>query len=85
MRCQILFSKKNKSNTINVLFADLSSPEHKVLKVNYCDRPVSAVRRQQFLQMTSPKPRSQFPNNFTHMFLIYLFTKIAKMVPRPPS
>ena len=61
-----------------------SSPEHKVLKVSYCDHPVSGVRRQssiisrlssvvclqQFIQSTSPpKPLVWCP-----------FTKLAKMV-----
>ena len=53
-----------------------SSPEHKVLKVSYCDHPVSGVRRQssvvcrqQFIQSTSPpKLLDQFQNNFTQMF-----------------
>ena len=46
-----------------------SSPEHKVLKVSYCDHPVSVVRCQQFIQSTSP-PKSlvQFQYNFTQMF-----------------
>ena len=54
-----------------------SSLKHKVLKVSYCDHPVSGVRRpssvvcrQQFIQSTSP-PRlmGRFQNNFTGMFL----------------
>ena len=66
-----------------------SSPEHKVLKVSYCDHPVSGVRRQssvvcrqQFIQSTSPpKLLDQFQNNFAQMFPWSSFTKIAKMVP----
>ena len=51
--------------TVNGIFSSL---EQKVLKVNYCDLPVSAVHCQQFLQMTSPpKPLGQFQNNLTQM------------------
>ena len=59
-----------------IIFFVFSSPEHKVLKVSYCDHPVSGVRRQssvvrrqQFIQSTSPpKLLDQFQNNFTQMF-----------------
>ena len=71
------------------IFVIFSSPEHKVLKVSYCDHPVSVVRRQssvvcrqQFIQSTSPpKLLDQFQNNFTQMFPWSSFIKIAKMVP----
>ena len=83
IRPSLIWFKVNKSATV------FSSPEHKVLKVSYCDHPVSGVRRQssvvcrqQFIQSTSPpKPLVQFQNNFTKMFPWSAFTKIAKMVP----
>ena len=34
---------EKKKNMCSLIF---SSPEHKVLKVSYCDHPVSGVRRQ---------------------------------------
>ena len=47
-----------------------SSPKHKVLKVSYCDRSMSVVRRlscaiNNLLQMTTPPtPLGQFQSNF---------------------
>ena len=56
---------------------NLSSAEHEVLKVSYCDRYLSVVCPsvrmfvyQQFLQTTSPpRAMAQFQNNFTEIFL----------------
>ena len=70
--CPIIKSTRNLQNYLRGLFKGtflfillimigmhFSSPEHNVLRVSYCDRPVSGVRRASsvvynLLQMTSP-------------------------------
>ena len=84
-RCPVCIVGKSLSvgMTFGVCLGEMffvSSPKHEVLKVSYCDQYLSvvrrpsvrpSVRRQHFLQTTSPpRPVGQFQNNFTQMFLL---------------
>ena len=45
---------------INLIFDTIfSSPDHKVLRVSNCDRPMSVVHQQFLLTSSSPKPLGQ--------------------------
>jgi len=69
----------------------LSSPEHKVLRVSYCDSPLSVVRRlcvpawarvcgNFFIKTTSPlKPLIGFWPNFTGMIPGWSSTKVVQV------
>ena len=63
-----------------------SSPEHKVLRVSYCDRSLSVVRRAWsvnfFTWTSSPlKPLIGFWPNFTGMIPGWSPTKVVQIVP----
>ena len=59
-----------------------SSPEHNVLGVSYCDRPVSIVRRPQFASNDiSSITMGGFQSNLIGLFLGRSSTKIARTVP----
>ena len=54
---------------LSKLFTIFSSPEHKVLKVSYCDHPVSGVRRQSSVVR---RPSCVVNNSFkAHLLLNY--------------
>ena len=64
----------------------ISSPEHKVLMVSYCDQSMSVVRlalcvvrRQQFV-LKANSSYTQCDSNFIGMLPRWLPTKIAKIV-----
>ena len=59
----------------------ISSPEHKVLGVSYCDRPLSVVRRRassvNFFTSPPLKPLIGFLPNFTEMIPRWSSTKVV--------
>ena len=65
----------------------VSSPEHEVLMVSYCDQSMSVVRRAScvvinlFQKVSPPEPLGQCDSNFIGMLPRWLPTKIAKIVP----
>jgi len=69
------------SDTTNLSVVVFSSPEHKVLRVSYCDRPLSVVRRRASCVVRKLFYLNIFSSETTHWILTKLHRNDPWVVP----